>query len=351
MRPYFEQAGKQGFIPTVNTRIKRKNILDAVTKMIQLRNTIFDFSNGPVHHGLSNADGMGDHISQLPGEVRNMIYSYALDIGTPAKPTTRVLGHGKTSQKPTGSLGLLQTSKQISAEARTLMEAIDVAYLPVMSHIKYELMAQNMLASGPSSLDAADVTCFTALTSYMNVHLHLHTRVKPGSTQDDGEPRIDPMCVYFYGRLRQVITIYTTASIPLASRWPGRKRRAILHLDHFFSDWRLMVRMRGPYSFQHIVRLMGEDTQTEWELRYYVYTADEVREVMYWPTWDEDLREEMDKIMRLCAHYTNIKVVAEVYGKLKWGAEGDTEHVTRVLTPSTALWPSWPDFQMVKSST
>ncbi|KAF2690921.1 hypothetical protein K458DRAFT_288840, partial [Lentithecium fluviatile CBS 122367] len=95
---------------------------------------------------------------------------------------------------------------------------------------------------------------------------------------------------------------------------------------------------------RRIARLMGEDKHTEWELRYYVYTADQARANSDSTDWDGHFCDELDSITNACKKYKNIKVVgAEVYGELEWSLESKRENVTRVITPSNTLWPPCPE--------
>jgi len=64
----------------------------------------------------------------------------------------------------------------------------------------------------------------------------------------------------------------------LAVCWPGKRRHATFHLDHFFSDWSYVVNRRGAYKFWDLVRLVGTDVHTEWQPRYYVYTGETERD-------------------------------------------------------------------------
>ncbi|KAF2690920.1 hypothetical protein K458DRAFT_355256 [Lentithecium fluviatile CBS 122367] len=232
MRPYRYAESKQGWLSTIDTRIKRKDVDDTVARLNQLRKAIFNFNASPSHTSFHSRE-LKDRILQLPGEVRNAIYRYALDIGTPANPTTRIPLRPHTAQRPKNSLALLRNCKQISVEARTMMEAIDIVYVPVMPTVKYEMVVQRILHNVVSPLTGIDNTFFAALTTYMNVHIHLHVKFKPASALEDPEPFLDAEAAYFYGRFRQTLIIYTSASALLAARWPSQKYRGLVHLNHF----------------------------------------------------------------------------------------------------------------------
>lgn len=340
MRPYNRDLSRDANTPKVDTRIKRKDVKDAIEKLHQPRTTRAVQANPTIQTHV-NAPGLMNQLLSLPGELRNLIYHYTLNISTPSQPTTRIpyaLPSNENEHRNQG-LGLLQANQQITAESRSLIEALDTAYIPVTGRIPYGQMIEQVLTTGPSSLPSIDSTLLAGLTSFMSVHIHLHTGFLPGNPS----PRLDPASAFLYGRLRQVLIIFSAASAALSAKHDGKKRRAVIHLDHLFSDWRHMIGMRGCYKFKHIARLMGEDQHTEWELRYYVYTSDQAREEVYWPTWDEGLREELDVVVEICAPFENVSVRAEVYGEAEWSVEGERVEVTREITTSAKGLVNWPE--------
>lgn len=345
-RPYIHQMSKSGLARTIDTRIKRKTVKEAIEKLNFKQDASIPRVERVTKAGPSNARIASDALLRLPGEVRNRIYQFVLGTGTPNEPTLRVPTprHLSSPEKfRDGGLHLLQSCRQISVEARTLMETTDTAYIPVMGHIAYENRIANIVEKAPCYVSREDHTMLAGLASFMKVHIHLHTRYSTAANSNDPEPYLDISCAYLYRRLRQIPIFHISASPILAQRWPGKKRHAVVHLDHFRSDWVHMVSLRGPYTMKLIARLMGEDTHTNWELRYYVHTANEEREQTHWSNWDEEAVRELDFLVGVCKPFGNIKVVAEVYGELKWSVEGVREEVTRNITPSSVNYPSWPD--------
>ncbi|KAF2256154.1 hypothetical protein BU26DRAFT_574079 [Trematosphaeria pertusa] len=308
MRPYNRDLSRDANTPKVDTRIKRKDVKDAIEKLHQPRTTRAVQANPTIQTHV-NAPGLMNQLLSLPGELRNLIYHYTLNISTPSQPTTRIpyaLPSNENEHRNQG-LGLLQANQQITAESRSLIEALDTAYIPVTGRIPYGQMIEQVLTTGPSSLPSIDSTLLAGLTSFMSVHIHLHTGFLPGNPS----PRLDPASAFLYGRLRQVLIIFSAASAALSAKHDGKKRRA--------------------------------DQHTEWELRYYVYTSDQAREEVYWPTWDEGLREELDVVVEICAPFENVSVRAEVYGEAEWSVEGERVEVTREITTSAKGLVNWPE--------
>ncbi|CAO2658629.1 Nn.00g063520.m01.CDS01 [Neocucurbitaria sp. VM-36] len=336
-RPYFNFISKDRTLPSVNTGIKRWDINTAIEKSLLLR----DDNITTKMTCLQNAK---NQLLRLPPEIRNKIYSFALDIGSAPASSTRVPYPSGDQRTQCSSIGALCLCKQISVEASSLMKAFDVAYVPVMASMDYAELIDNVLRHGLSSLSSIQHTMFVALTTFKHIHLHLHVSYRMSSDESDEEPYLDTKTAYIYGRIRQVLLIYSCASA-LASQQLGTnsiKRKAVLHLDHLFSDWHHMLTMAGCYSFKHLVRIMGDDKNTDWELRYYVHAGGQ-RKARYWAEWDERLTRIFLSLEKECSNFSNIKLVAEVYGNLTWSLEGKVAEVTRSISPSSTLWPSWPD--------
>lgn len=98
-----------------------------------------------------------------------------------------------------------------------------------------------------------------------------------------------------------------------------------------------MIGLSGPYTFKDVVRTMGNNSAIDWEVRYYAYGSTD------WDDFGTYMTSFHRWISKACSDFPNIKLVAEVYGNLVWELEGTTPTVTRNITPSSKLWPSWPD--------
>jgi hypothetical protein len=74
-------------------------------------------------------------ILRLPGELRNKIYEYTLNMGG---LVTRPVGGFKGSLPLHLGAKVFQLCKQINHETRSLMELNDVAYIPIMRDMRFE---------------------------------------------------------------------------------------------------------------------------------------------------------------------------------------------------------------------
>ncbi|KAJ4365132.1 hypothetical protein N0V83_008750 [Neocucurbitaria cava] len=334
-RPYFNRISKDLTLPYIDTRIKRKEITAAIELLLR-RDAI-------TIQAISLHDPENQFLS-LPPEIRNKIYTSALDIGSLPASRTRVPHNSELPNGERRSANVLCLCKQISVEASSLAEAFDIAYIPVLSSINYAELISNVMRHGPSSLSSIQRTILAGLAIFKHIHLHLHIGYRMSSDVSDEEPYLDTRAAYTYGRIRQALLIYTCAST-FISQGLGKgsiKRKTIVHFDHLFSDWCHMLVMADCYKFKHLARIMGEDKHTDWEVRYYVHTGGQVKE-RYWSLWDRCLTMHYESLEKECSNFPNIKLVAEVYGEKTWSLEGKAAGATRSITPSSTLWPSWPD--------
>ena len=280
----------------------------------------------------------------LPGEIRNMIYKFALDTNSALGQGIRTPKSAKISTCKVDSSSLLRLCKRINIEARSLMECRETVYIPFNASMDYAQLVERMLKRGISSIAPNQSTTFAALVSCRKIHIHLHVLYRAYENPNALEPEINPNHAWIFARLRQLLLVYTRASA-LCFRGDFMnqvRRKAVVHLDHHMEEWSKMVPEAGPYNILHIIRIMGEDQTTDWELRYYAYCgSEEKRDV--WASWDASLVQEFEDLASICARYSNVKLVAEVYGPLTWSLEGRSRSVTRDITPSSTLWPSWPE--------
>lgn len=334
-RPYWNGISKDGTLPYIDTRIKRMEITTAIELL--LRRDAITIKAINLHYP-------ENLFLRLPPEIRNKIYTFALDIGSLPASKTRVPHNSQLPNSERKSTNALSLCKQINAEASSLTEAFDIAYIPILSSTNYAKLISNVVQHGPSTLSRIQRTILAGLTTFKHIHLHLHVGYRMSSDISDEEPYLDTSVAYTYGRIRQALLIYTCAS-RFIFQGLGKgsiERNAIVHFDHLFSDWCHMLTMADCYTFKHLARIMGEDKSTDWEVRYYVHTGGQIKE-QQWSAWDWLLTRDYKNLEKLCSKFPNIKLVAEVYGEKTWSLEGKAAGVTRSITPSSTLWPSWPD--------
>ena len=321
----------------INPIIKCKDIDLAIERFTSFRNQRNSVTN-------TESSYYCNALLKLPGEIRNIIYEFALN-------TNSALGQGirtpKCAKIPAGkvdSSSLLRLCKRITIEARSLMECRETVYIPFHASMDYAQLIDSMLNRGMSSIAPNQSTVFAALVSCRNIHIHLHVLYRAYENPDALEPEIHPNHAWIIARLRQLLLVYTrTSALCFQGHSENQvRRKAVVHLDHHLEEWRNMVPEAGPFRILHLIRIMGEDQTTDWELRYYAYCGSEEKRAV-WASWDASLVQEFEDLEKICARCPNVKLVAEVYGPLTWSLEGRSSSVTRDITPSSTLWTSWPE--------
>ncbi|KAF2736459.1 hypothetical protein EJ04DRAFT_433054 [Polyplosphaeria fusca] len=282
-----------------------------------------------------------NRILNLPAEIRNNIYRCTLSLGV----KRRIPRNGDDMKPRDYGFRLLQLCRQINVEARSLLEQSVTAYIPILGGMSFDGLISNINLQGPSSLYPVQNTLLTALLTFHQVHIHLHTQWFLCACPQKHE-RVHPSTEYIYGRLRQALLIYTSASQKVShASGTLRRRKATIHLDHLLCRWFGMIDIRGPYAFSDILKIMARDTFTDWSLRFYVAAND----MLTWTVLDKMACDGVAEVRKLIRQYeaVNVTVTVEVYGdKGIWSMEvkergGDW--LTRDVTPSSKLWPSWPD--------
>jgi hypothetical protein len=125
---YSNDASKSGKVAYMNTRIKRKDVLAAVVKTRTLRKRAEVGITKPSSKQGSN------YLTRLPGELRNQIYALALDAESSPSPQILVPRPRNDNKSTThAGMNLLFLSKEITLEARSILEARATAYIPVLS--------------------------------------------------------------------------------------------------------------------------------------------------------------------------------------------------------------------------
>lgn len=342
----------------MDTRIKLSDIDEAIRKASQDRSALVGTS--PI--------STEDLFMRLPPEIRNRIYELVLGVGTISRRTYQVPQppfYGAPAAKNT----LFRLSKQINTEARSVLTAQNVAYIPILAKMDFTELCKAIGTNGLASVSPVRNTIFNALTTFKHVHLHCHTNARWSNDPTDLVPLIDGGFFYLLARLRQALLIFMrgTALNFAPSRGSGdthtkqsQQRTCTIHLDHMFSDWIHMNRDGGPFTFFEVLSKLRQDPHTRFELRHYVYTGTSARSTFgsaaaaaaaagpnahVWQDWEQGCNIDYQKLKGLCARVRvdNLTLVSEVYGKLKWRKEDSAEQITREITPSSRLWPSWPD--------
>jgi hypothetical protein len=126
-RHYSNSVSKSGRVAIINTRIKRKDVLDAVVKTRTLRKR--------AEAGITKANNRhkSSFVSRLPGEIRTQIYSIALDVDESSTASKIIVPRPRNDDKSAthASMSLLRLSKEINIEARSILEARATAYIPI----------------------------------------------------------------------------------------------------------------------------------------------------------------------------------------------------------------------------
>lgn len=251
----------------------------------------------------------------LPGELRNKIYEYTLNMGG---LVTRPVGGFKGSLPLHPGAKVFQLCKQINHEARSLMELNDVAYIPIMRDMRFEHTISRILRSNLDEVCPFDITVFVALTTFMKVHLHLHR-----------------------GRLRDleaavIIFIHNSHAL-VRSHGKMGKRHALVHLE---------IDIGKPADEETLIALMGKDADTLWKLRYRVKIS-----TSWWTTSEEENRNiTFRNVMALCEQtlHRNVRWRVEVYGEETWSLERKHQEITRTVIPCLeptvrSCWHEPPD--------
>jgi hypothetical protein len=98
----------------------------------------------------------------------------------------------------------------------------------------------------------------------MTVHFYIHLDI---TKKEEFDPDAD------LANLHDLLKEYIAHSPAVSKKHGWRRRRAIVHLDHFVLCWS----RRKPHliigAYLDLVKLMAEDNNTDWEIHYYVPTS------------------------------------------------------------------------------
>ncbi|KAF2119238.1 hypothetical protein BDV96DRAFT_567245 [Lophiotrema nucula] len=278
-------------------------------------------------------------IFDLPGELRNEIYRIALDAAKELVPYYRRKGTEVSPNTLTNKdFSLFLTSTAVFHEARGLVANEVTAYIPVTYGVAwvdgytpstdtFADLARTDPESRSGNKELMSVTAHEALAEFMTVHFHLHCRAK---YKDDFYPQ------HVLQALKDACQVFMKHSQQASKKHKWRRRKAIIHLDHFVSTWSHWQ----PFiinAYPDLVNFLVADINTHWEIRYYVPTGtmDKPIEVAF---RDADLAQ----FRALCRDRLNLSVKAEIYGDVLWEEVEDDVHWkdfwTRDVTPCSSVW-------------
>ncbi|KAF2790407.1 hypothetical protein K505DRAFT_199687, partial [Melanomma pulvis-pyrius CBS 109.77] len=249
----------------------------------------------------------------LPGEVRNEIYTFALPMHKEQVPLNR-LYKGELNTH----IQLLQTCTQVFDEARRLMAATSTAYIPVMPGMDWTFGPPKEDGKVPAEVKA---TAMQALAEFTTVHFHLHTE----ALYSCSSRRV-------LKSLEAALGIFVANSAAVSARLDNKKRRAIVHLDLFLPAWSCS-RAYVIGSFDPLFDIMAGDCNTVWDIRYYV------------PRPYRWLELDLAQLAGYCTrygqtHFVDMTVQAERYGDYEWEEGTVPEGVKDVPTPVSEFWPN-----------
>ncbi|EOA92248.1 uncharacterized protein SETTUDRAFT_79515, partial [Exserohilum turcica Et28A] len=227
-RPYFNLESKFGRRIDIETSIDVEEVEGAVRRARHSR----------AHVSNTGQKQETNLLLRLPGELRNKIYELALGIDQDPASNIRVVCPSDGHESLSKGASLLRLCKQITVEVCSKLETQTTAYIPIMAHWNLNKLVSHIYKTGSATLPALQSTVFTGLTSFTHAHLHLHVYHEPSPYSGDLQPKIDLRVSNIYGVLRQALIIWCTASKQNFAHLSndGRKRKAIVHLDHLIFD-------------------------------------------------------------------------------------------------------------------
>jgi hypothetical protein len=277
-----------------------------------------------VTYGLKQHEGPS--FLDLPGEIRNKIYHYALGTGTRRVPRCPNTKEWANTNKPDGGCNLLLLCRQIGFEAGTLFSNWATAYIPITIHLDIPNILIRHARDAP--IRPWESTIRSALDETKDLHLHLHLEfVRYYAIQGVFVRLLDTLAYVAFKRSRC---------------WGEQRRNITVHLDHFLAnDWKDTV-THEEGSLWLLINKMGRMTDVDFTLAYYVHTGHEEK-VPSRRWWDIQV-DRLEKLVFKCARYSNITVRPEIRGVGKWKElswpKKWQDLVSTDVTPQSKLWPS-----------
>lgn len=231
-RPHQSRTKVPSHFNRLNGTIKRKDIIDAVEKF-RLSRKLATIAPIPNTHDLPNC------LLSLPPDIRNQVYALAFNLGSVAGAGMRVNTLRNNPFIPHCNTNILQLCRQITLEARSLIEVSDTAYIPIVASMDFTGVVSGTNQHGIEVLQPTQSTILNALISFRGIHIHLHTTYRPSIDPEDEASYLDPLTSKIYDTLRQALLIVTCtpAFRFTASEVTGIRRHCVVHFDHYFSYW------------------------------------------------------------------------------------------------------------------
>lgn len=255
---------------------------------------------------------------RFPPEIRNLITEYVLSLGDGTAGNVLIACPPGPHKPLCEGLSILSLCKQLTIEARSMLEARTTAYIPIMADMNFCKLVSDMNENGNASLPEIQSTVFAGLTSFRHAHFYLHVKYHSSLFRRYSEPDLSEDIAHIYDVLKQAFRIWRAASEHNFAhlKEQGLKRKAILHLDHLFSDWRDIVRLSNNSHIQHLFKIMTSDTTTDCKVHYYVLIRGE-RMDDHSENWRSKLLGCRLNYKRIAFRaFPGIKLIPEVYGEL-----------------------------------
>lgn len=277
------------------------------------------------HHGLSFLD--------LPGEVRDKVYEYALD--TSLYRTSYYSHRFYPSTQRDDGFKLLCLCRQVGSEAGELFINKATAYIPILADCDFPKTILALSKNHESFISGHSITTLSALADVRDLHLHLH---------------VDGLCSYRESLLLKTILsnlkLLSAGNNGIRELWSGKQRNITLHLDHFFADdWSVDMPQTGCSIF-NIVTHMGKKKDIMWTIRYYIHTGHEKGWVPD-EHWHSKRLREFNNLMAWSQLYSNITIRPEIYGlgnweELDWPESWRNAKTTKI-TLQSKMWSYYPE--------
>lgn len=269
-------------------------------------------------------------IFDLPGEIRNIIYTYAL-----AQSFQRVPLDTNYRGSRDWSTSLLLTCSTIYHETRSYIAEKQTVYIPVLTGTNWRY--GDLVPNYGFTLATKD-TIVCSLTDFHNVHFHLH--IDPLECSRFDPQKLLKILISALGKfLASSPTLYINRNLEAA-------RRAVIHLDHMLSLWPKILKGANCLtweSIRHLIDFIAQDKLTIWEIRYYLPTGQAGVAVEYGSCeLLEDVRDiELSQLRYHANQYDNVFVMAEIYGDdTSWELGDRVGCAVRMRTPATEFWPN-----------
>lgn len=208
---------------------------------------------------------------RFPREIRNLITEYVLNLSDDAAKNVLIVSPPNPEVPLCEGLSILSLCKQITAEARSMLEARATASIPIMPDMNFRKLVSDVNENGNASLSEIQSTVLAGLTSFRYAHFHLHVDHISSPFPGCGGRHLGVNMAHIQDTLKEAVMIWRAASEHNFAhfRKQGLKRKAVVHLDDLFSDWVDPIERSKRHGLKDLLRLMDSDKTTDWEVHYY----------------------------------------------------------------------------------